>query len=198
MRIVLATKNEGKVREIEQMMEGTRIEMVSLNHFAALPEIVEDGATYLENALKKARTVSEFLGETVLADDSGLQVDALGGEPGVYSARYAGEGATDEENNAKLLAKLKEVPGEKKTASFYCALVLYQPGGHVHSFEALWRGRIIDEGRGANGFGYDPIFLDPNFNRTAAELPPEIKNKVSHRGQAFAKFKDWLAARRLE
>ena len=109
----MATKNEGKVREIAQMMEGAGIEMLSLNHFAALPEIVEDGTTYLENALKKARTVSEFLGETVLADDSGLQVDALGGEPGVYSARYAGEGATDEENNARLLAKLKEVPAEK-------------------------------------------------------------------------------------
>lgn len=197
MRIVLATKNEGKVREIAQMMEGTGIEMLSLNHFAAMPEIVEDGATYLENALKKARTVSEFLGETVLADDSGLQVDALGGEPGVYSARYAGEGATDEENNARLLAKLKEVPGEKRTAAFYCTLVLYQPEGLYHSFEAEWRGRIIDEGRGANGFGYDPIFLDPRFNRTAAELPPEIKNKVSHRGQAFSKFKDWLAAGRL-
>ena len=197
MRIVFATKNEGKVREISEMMEGTGIEMVSLNHFAALPEIVEDGATYLENALKKARIVSEFLGETVLADDSGLQVDALEGEPGVYSARYAGESATDEENNAKLLAKLKEVPGETRTASFFCALVLYQPGGLYHCFEADWRGRIIDEGRGANGFGYDPIFLDPNFNRTAAELPPEIKNKVSHRGQAFAKFKDWLAAGRL-
>ena len=194
MRIVLATKNEGKVREIAQMMEGAGIEMLSLNHFAALPEIVEDGATYLENALKKARTVSEFLGETVLADDSGLQVDALGGEPGVYSARYAGEGATDEENNARLLAKLKEVPGEKRTAAFYCALVLYQPGGLYHSFEACWRGRIIDEGRGANGFGYDPIFLDPIFNKTAAELPPEIKNKISHRGQAFSKFKAWLTA----
>ncbi|MDD4091214.1 MAG: non-canonical purine NTP pyrophosphatase, partial [Smithellaceae bacterium] len=103
MRIVFATKNEGKVREIAQMMEGTGIELVSLNHFAALPGIVEDGATYLENALKKARIVSEFLGETVLADDSGLQVEVLQGEPGVYSARYAGEGATDEENNAKLL-----------------------------------------------------------------------------------------------
>lgn len=196
MRIVFATKNEGKVQEIAQMMEKTGIDLVSLNHFATLPRIVEDGATYLENALKKARIVSEFSGETVLADDSGLQVDVLEGEPGIYSARYAGEGATDEENNAKLLAKLKEVPAEKRTASFFCALVLYRPGGVFHSFEAEWRGRIIDEGRGANGFGYDPIFLDSNFNRTAAELPSEIKNKVSHRGQAFAKFKAWLEAGR--
>ncbi len=198
MRIVFATKNEGKVREIGEMMKGTGIELVSLNHFAELPEIVEDGATYLENALKKARTVSEFLGETVLADDSGLQVEVLKGEPGVYSARYAGEGATDEENNAKLLAKLKEVPAEKRTASFFCALVLCRPGGRCHSFEAEWPGRIIDEGRGENGFGYDPIFLDPRSGRTAAELPPEIKNKVSHRGQAFAKFKAWLDAGGLE
>lgn len=194
MRIVFATKNEGKVREIKEMIDRVDIELVSLNHFAALPEIVEDGATYLENALKKARIVSEFTGETVLADDSGLQVNVLKGEPGVYSARYAGEGATDEENNAKLLAKLKDVPREKRTASFFCALVLYDLDGRYASFEAEWRGRIIDEGRGTNGFGYDPIFLDPKFNKTAAELPPEIKNKVSHRGQAFAKIKAWLDA----
>jgi XTP/dITP diphosphohydrolase len=168
--------------------------LVSLNHFAALPEIVEDGATYLENALKKARIVSEFTGETVLADDSGLQVNVLKGEPGVYSARYAGEGATDEENNAKLLARLKNIPEDKRTASFFCALVLYDRDGRYASFEAEWRGRIIDEGRGTNGFGYDPIFLDPKFNKTAAELPPDIKNKVSHRGQAFAKLKACLDA----
>ena len=194
MRIVFATKNEGKVREITEMIGRTDIELVSLNHFAALPEIVEDGATYLENALKKARIVSEFTGETVLADDSGLQVNVLKGEPGVYSARYAGEGATDEENNAKLLSRLKKIPEDKRTASFFCALVLYDRDGRYASFEAEWRGRIIDEGRGTNGFGYDPIFLDPKFNKTAAELPPEIKNKVSHRGQAFAKLKACLDA----
>jgi XTP/dITP diphosphohydrolase len=194
MRIVFATKNEGKVREITEMIDRTDIELVSLNHFAALPEIVEDGATYLENALKKARIVSEFTGETVLADDSGLQVNVLKGEPGVYSARYAGEGATDEENNAKLLARLKNIPEDKRTASFFCALVLYDRDGRYASFEAEWRGRIIDEGRGTNGFGYDPIFLDPKFNKTAAELPPDIKNKISHRGQAFAKLKACLDA----
>jgi XTP/dITP diphosphohydrolase len=194
MRIVFATKNEGKVREITEMIDRTDIELVSLNHFAALPEIVEDGATYLENALKKARIVSEFTGETVLADDSGLQVHVLKGEPGVYSARYAGEGATDEENNAKLLARLKNIPEDKRTASFFCALVLYDRDGRYASFEAEWRGRIIDEGRGTNGFGYDPIFLDPKFNKTAAELTSDIKNKVSHRGQAFAKLKACLDA----
>jgi XTP/dITP diphosphohydrolase len=194
MRIVFATKNEGKVREITEMIDRTDIELVSLNHFTSLPEIVEDGKTYLENALKKAKAISEFTGETVLADDSGLQVDVLEGEPGIYSARYAGEGATDEENNAKLLARLKNIPEDKRTASFFCALVLYDRDGRYASFEAEWRGRIIDEGRGTNGFGYDPIFLDPKFNKTAAELPPDIKNKVSHRGQAFAKLKACLDA----
>ena len=192
MRIVFATKNEGKVREITEMLCRTDVELVSLNHFTSVPEIVEDGKTYLENALKKAKIISEYTGEAVLADDSGLQVDALGGEPGVYSARYAGEGASDEENNAKLLAKLKDVPEEKRTASFFCALVLYHPDGRYQAFEARWRGRIIDERRGTNGFGYDPIFLWPQLDKTAAELPSEIKNKVSHRGQAFAKLKSHL------
>lgn len=192
MKIVFATRNEGKVREISEMLSRTDLELVSLNHFTSVPEIVEDGKTYLENALKKARTVSEYTGETVLADDSGLQVDALGGEPGVYSARYAGEGASDEENNAKLLAKLKGIPTEERGASFHCALVLYHPDGRYQAFEAKWPGRIIDERRGSNGFGYDPIFLWPELEKTAAELPPEIKNKVSHRGQAFAKLKSHL------
>lgn len=192
MRIIFATKNEGKVKEITEMLTFMNIELMSLNQFESLPEIVENGKTYLENALKKAKIISEFTGEIVLADDSGLQVDVLDGEPGVYSARYAGEGATDEENNAKLLAKLKGVPEEKRTASFFCALVLYHQDGDYSSFEAEWQGRIIDERRGTNGFGYDPIFLSPQLNKTAAELPPEIKNTISHRGQAFAKLKSHL------
>lgn len=192
MRIIFATKNEGKVKEITEMLTSMNIELISLNHFESLPEIVEDGKTYLENALKKAKIISEFTGEIVLADDSGLQVDVLGGDPGVYSARYAGEGATDEENNAKLLAKLKDVPRELRTASFFCALVLYRQDGNYNSFEAEWQGRIIDERRGTNGFGYDPIFLSPQLNKTAAELPPEIKNTISHRGRAFAKLKSHL------
>lgn len=195
MRIVFATKNEGKVREISEMLAGMDIELISLNNFKSLPEIVEDGKSYLENALKKAKIISEYTVETVLADDSGLSVDALDGEPGIYSARYAGENATDEENNVKLLLRLKDVPQEKRTASFFCALVLYHQDGRYYSFEARWPGRIIDERRGANGFGYDPIFLWPEMNKTAAELPPEIKNKVSHRGQAFAKLKSHLKKR---
>jgi len=192
MKIVFATKNEGKVKEIREMLEGMNIELISLNHYNHVPEIREDGKNFLENAFKKAKIISEFTGETVLADDSGLQVDILKGEPGIYSARYAGDEATDEENNNKLLAKLKDVPPQKRSASFFCLLVLYKKDGSYDSFEGRWDGQIIDERRGSNGFGYDPIFFVPELKLTAAELPPAIKNKISHRGQAFAKLKKVL------
>jgi XTP/dITP diphosphohydrolase len=195
MKIVFASGNEGKVKEIKEMLEGMGIELVSLKDYADVPEIVEDGNTFLENALKKAKIISEFTGETVLADDSGLQVEVLGGEPGVYSARYAGEKATDEENNSALLAKLKNIPQEKRTAFFRCMLVLYRRDGSYDYFDGKWNGQIIDERRGNNGFGYDPIFFVPELKKTAAELPAEIKNKVSHRGQAFAQLKKKLGER---
>ncbi|HNQ65111.1 MAG TPA: XTP/dITP diphosphatase [Smithella sp.] len=192
MKIVFASGNLGKVREIREMLSGMNIELASLKDYPDIPEIVEDGKTFLENALKKARTVSERTGRAVLADDSGLQVDALGGEPGIYSARYAGEGASDDDNIRLLLEKLKEVPPEKRTASFCCVLVLYNTDGTYESFESRWPGRIIDDRRGDNGFGYDPVFYVPELNKTAAELPPEIKNRISHRGQSFLKLKQFL------
>ena len=192
MKIVFASRNEGKVKEIREMLQEIDVKLVSLNNYANVPEIVEDGKSFLENALKKAKIISEFTGETVLADDSGLQVDVLGGEPGIYSSRYAGENATDEENIAKLIAKLKDIPQEKRAASFFCVLVLYRIDGSYDCFEGKWRGQIIDEPRGNNGFGYDPVFLVPELKMTAAELPAEIKNKVSHRGQAFAQLKKSL------
>jgi XTP/dITP diphosphohydrolase len=195
MKIVFASSNEGKVREIREMLEGMGIELISLSNYAGVPEIVEDGKSFQENALKKAKIISEFTGETVLADDSGLQVEVLAGEPGIYSSRYAGEKATDEENNTKLLTKLKNIPQEKRTAFFRCVLVLYRRDGSYDYFEGKWNGQIIDERRGNNGFGYDPIFLVPELKMTAAELPAEIKNKVSHRGQAFAQFKKKLGKR---
>ena len=195
MKIVFASSNEGKVREIREMLEGMGIELISLSNYAGVPEIVEDGKSFLENALKKAKIVSEYTGETVLADDSGLQIEVLGGEPGIYSSRYAGEKATDEENNTKLLTKLKNIPREKRTAFFICVLVLYRRDGSYDYFEGKWNGQIIDERRGNNGFGYDPIFLVPELKMTAAELPAEIKNKVSHRGQAFAQLKKKLGER---
>jgi len=195
MKIVFASGNEGKVKEIKEMLEGMGIELVSLKDYADVPEIVEDGKSFLENALKKARIISSFTGETVLADDSGLQVDVLGGEPGIYSARYAGDKANDDDNINLLLAKLKDIPQEKRTASFCCALVLYKVDGSYDSFESKWKGLIIDDRRGSNGFGYDPVFFDPELKKTAAELPPEIKNRVSHRGQAFAELKRKLVER---
>ena len=195
MKIVFASGNEGKVKEIREMLEGMGIELVSLTDYKGVPEIVEDGKTFLENALKKAKVISGFTGETVLADDSGLQVDVLGGEPGIYSARYAGEKATDDDNINLLLARLKNIPQEKRTAFFCCALVLYRTNGSYDCFESKWQGLIIDDRRGNNGFGYDPVFFLPELNKTAAELPPEIKNKVSHRGQAFAKLKNTLRER---
>ena len=195
MKIVFATGNKGKVREVREMLDGIGIEFVSLSDYAHVPEIVEDGKSFLENALKKAKIVSEYTGETVLADDSGLQVEVLAGEPGIYSSRYAGEKATDEENNTKLLTKLKNIPQEKRAAFFICVLVLYRRDGSYDYFEGKWNGQIIDERRGNNGFGYDPIFLVPELKMTAAELPTEIKNKISHRGQAFAQLKKKLGER---
>ena len=192
MKIVFASGNEGKVKEVEFMLSGTGIDLVSLNSYSEVPEVVEDGSSFLENALKKARIIAEFTGETVLADDSGLLVDILNGEPGIYSARYAGPRATDKENNARLLAKLKDIPQEKRIASFQCVLVLYRKDGTFDSFEGKWQGQIIDEPRGSNGFGYDPIFWIPELKMTAAQLSAPVKNKLSHRGQAVAKFKESL------
>jgi XTP/dITP diphosphohydrolase len=192
MKIVFASRNEGKVKEIRAMLQEIDVKLVSLNNYDNAPEIVEDGKSFLDNALKKAKIISEFTGETVLADDSGLQVDVLGGEPGIYSSRYAGENATDEENIAKLIAGLKGIPQEKREASFFCVLVLYRIDGSYECFEGKWRGQIIDEPRGNNGFGYDPVFMVPELKMTAAELPAGIKNKVSHRGQAFAQLKKSL------
>ncbi|MDM7988015.1 MAG: XTP/dITP diphosphatase [Smithella sp.] len=195
MKIVFASSNEGKVKEIREMLDGMGVELVSLKNYGGAPEIVEDGKTFLENALKKARTISAFTGETVLADDSGLMVEALGGEPGIYSARYAGEKATDDDNIDLLLSRLKNISQEKRTAFFCCALVLYRTDGSYDSFESKWPGMIIDDRRGDNGFGYDPVFYVPELKKTAAEMPPELKNRVSHRGQAFAKLKNALEAK---
>lgn len=174
------------------MLGGTDLEVHSLKDFPDIPDIAEDGKSFFENALVKARTVSRLTGETVLADDSGLEVDALCGAPGIYSSRYAGAEATDEKNILKLLDDLKDVPAENRTAAFRCFLVLYRPDGTYETFEGRWPGRILLKPRGKGGFGYDPVFEDPELGLTAAELPPEVKNAVSHRGQAFASFRKWL------
>ncbi len=174
------------------MLRDLDIEVLSLRSYPDVPEVEEDGLTFYENALKKAREASRHTREAVLADDSGLEVDALGGEPGIHSARYSGPAATDATNNLKLLRMLRDVPREKRGAAFRCVLVLYRPDGQSESFEGAWRGEILFVPRGTMGFGYDPLFLDEKQGLSAAELPPEIKNRISHRGRAFAKFREWL------
>nr|HPG71308.1 XTP/dITP diphosphatase [Syntrophales bacterium] len=197
-RIVLATRNEGKVRELKQMLRDLPVEVLSLRDIPGVPEVEEDGETFRENALKKAGEVARHTSEAVLADDSGLEVDALGGEPGIHSARYSGEAASDESNNRKLLFDLRNVPQGKRGAAFRCVLALSDPDGRSEVFEGTWRGEILFEPRGSMGFGYDPLFLDTRQGLTAAELPPEVKNRISHRGQAFAKFRAWLLKKRSQ
>ena len=168
------------------------LEIRSLADYGDVPDVVEDGNSYRENALKKARAYSVVTGETVLADDSGLEVDFLQGAPGIYSSRYAGPDATDEENYRKLLQALEGVAPEKRGAMFRCVLVLYHSDGQCESFEGTWRGMIHTEPVGEKGFGYDPVFYLPVLGLTVAQLAPETKNKLSHRAQALELFKKWL------
>ncbi len=174
------------------MLKGLDINISSLDDFSDLPEIREDGRSYRENALKKARFVSEATGEAVLADDSGLEVDALDGAPGIYSARYAGDHATDKENIMKLLADLQGVPQEKRGAAYHCVLVFYRPGGAYEAFTGHWEGRIHDMPLGEAGFGYAPVFFLPDRGITVGQLPLDVKNRISHRGQALRGFKKSL------
>jgi XTP/dITP diphosphohydrolase len=181
---VVATSNPGKVREIAEILADAPVELVSLVAFGELPDVVEDGATFMENAIKKALHFARLTGEWTLADDSGLEVDALGGAPGVFSARYAGEPKDDAANNRKLIAELRGVPPERRTSRFRCAAVLADGERILAMAEGTIEGVIIDQPRGANGFGYDPHFFVPALGRTTAELDPAHKNRISHRGQA--------------
>jgi len=192
-RIVVATTNPGKLREIEAILAPLRWEVVPVSAYPGLPEIAEDGASFEENALKKARLTAAFTNEVALADDSGLEVDYLDGAPGVYSARFAGEPKDDAANNIKLLRLLEGVPWERRTARFRCVVAVATPGGRTATAEGACEGYILLEPRGAGGFGYDPLFYFPEHQKTFAELPPEVKNRVSHRARALAKIKDVLA-----
>jgi len=185
LKVVLATRNEGKVREIADILAPFGFEAVSLREFPEIGEISEDGDTFKENAMIKATAVSGQTGLLALADDSGLEVDALDGEPGIYSSRFAGEGKNDQANNRKLLELLSGVPAEKRTARFQCVVAIAEPDGWVHIAEGSCEGVIVDEPRGQGGFGYDPLFYVPAYNRTFAELDPAIKNKISHRAKAL-------------
>lgn len=182
-KIIFATKNSGKLREVIHILGEKYFELLSLNDFNNVEEIVEDGNTFEENAIKKAKYVYEKFGLPVLADDSGLVVEQLNGEPGIYSARYAGENATDEENNLKLIEKVKDLP-EPHRAKFVCAAVYYD-GNIILNALGEVIGRLLLEPRGKNGFGYDPLFLPDGYDQTTAELSIDEKNKISHRSKAF-------------
>ncbi len=191
-RIIFATGNEGKMREIREILRDLDVEILSLKEAGIHVDIVEDGTTFEENAVIKARTISEMTGEIVLADDSGLEIDYLNKEPGVYSARYMGEDTSYHIKNANLIQRLEGVPDEKRTARFVCAVAAAFPNGTVKTVRGTMEGRIGYEERGENGFGYDPIFFLPEFQCTSAELSMEEKNQISHRGKALRAIKDEL------
>jgi XTP/dITP diphosphohydrolase len=183
--IVLATRNAGKIRELSAMLAEYDIEVRSLDDFPDIGEIPEEGDTFEANALQKACTVARLSGLVAVADDSGLVVDALGGAPGVNSARYAGSHGDDAANNDKLLRELEHVPDEERSARFVCVMAACAPTGAQITARGEWEGRIIREERGEGGFGYDPLFLDPTDGKTGAELPKDVKNARSHRGKAL-------------
>jgi XTP/dITP diphosphohydrolase len=194
-RIIFATGNEGKMREIREILKDLNMEILSMKEAGIDIEIVEDGKTFEENALIKARAIAQTEqcrehGDIVLADDSGLEVDYLNKEPGIYSARYMGEDTSYRIKNQNIIDRLEGVPDEKRTARFVCAIGAVFPDGRVVTTRGTIEGRIGYEERGTNGFGYDPIFYLPEYGCSTAELPMEIKNKLSHRGNALQALKE--------
>jgi XTP/dITP diphosphohydrolase len=190
---VLASANRHKVREIRALLADLPVTVRSLGEFPGAPEVVEDGATYRENALKKARSAAGFTGKPALADDTGLEVDALDGRPGLYAARFAGEGCTFQDNIAKLLRLLEGVPAaERRGARFVCVLAFVVPGGRELVVEGELRGRITEAQAGVSGFGYDPVFFVSEVGKTLAELSFEEKNRISHRRRALDKAREFL------
>jgi XTP/dITP diphosphohydrolase len=195
-RLLLASANRGKLRELRTILRGLPVELVGLAEVGRgdPPEVEETGETFLANALLKARAYAAWSGLAAVADDSGLEVDALGGAPGVRSARYAGPGASDQANLDKLLAALTGVPPERRTARFRCVAALHDPatGSEDHA-EAAWEGRVLDTPRGSGGFGYDPVFLPDGWDRTSAEVDQATKDAASHRGKAFRALRPAIA-----
>ncbi len=195
--IVLATTNKGKLREMQNIFKAYPVELKTLSDFGPIPEVIEDGETFDDNAYKKAAFTARILGYPALADDSGLCVDALNGAPGVYSARYAGENATDADNVAKLLDAMADQ--ENRKASFQCVISIALPTGPALTYEGICEGVLTREPAGENGFGYDPLFFFPAYNKTFAQISMEEKAKVSHRGKALGeinreidKILDWI------
>lgn len=191
-RMIFATGNAGKMKEIRMIMADFGMEILSMKEAGIQADIEENGTTYEENALIKARAVAALTGSLVLADDSGLEVDWLGKEPGVHSARYMGEDTSYNIKNANIISRLEGVPEEKRTARFVCAIAAVFPDGRELTVKAAVEGRIGYEEKGANGFGYDPIFYVPELQKTTAELTEEEKNQISHRGRALRLMKEEL------
>ena len=196
-RIIFATGNSGKMKEIREILSDLNVEVVSMKEAGITADIVEDGATFEENAVIKARAIMEITNEIVLADDSGLEIDYLNKEPGIYSARYMGEDTSYRIKNKNLIDRLEGVSDAKRTARFVCAVAAAFPGGEVVTVRGTIEGIIGYEERGENGFGYDPIFYVPEYGCSTAELPLEEKNKISHRGKALRKMKKELKSRKV-
>ncbi|MEY2526478.1 MAG: XTP/dITP diphosphohydrolase [Verrucomicrobiota bacterium] len=194
MDLLLATHNAHKTREFAAIL-GNEFHVRDLSSARNIPEIKETGHTFAENAILKALAVAQDRQVLVVADDSGLEVEALGGAPGIYSARYAGDNATDKDNVAKLLSELRRrnLPSHERSARFRCVLALARAGKLLGTFEGVAEGVIVDLARGTGGFGYDPIFVPEDFDKTFAELPAETKNRISHRAKAIASLRDHLA-----
>lgn len=186
MQLIVATRNAHKTREIQSIL-GPQFEVNDLRAYPEIPQVSESGRTFEQNAKRKVVAVSKSIPGFVIADDSGLEVDALGGAPGIYSARYAGKNATDEDKIDKLLLELKRVSGTKgaRRARFRCVIALARNGNVIGTFESIVEGTIADKARGSGGFGYDPIFIPEGFQQTFAELPAEVKNAMSHRAKAI-------------
>jgi XTP/dITP diphosphohydrolase len=192
MEIVLATRNKKKIEEIKRITENMAIHIFTLDDFPGCPEVEEDGATFEENALKKAMTVARYTGKPALADDSGLEVYAMNGAPGTLSARYSGEDADDRRNLEKLLHEMRSMAGRQRNARFVCCVALALPDGSVNTFYGYAEGRIGTEPKGLNGFGYDPVFYPDGYGKTFAEMSDREKDAISHRGKAMKEVQRYL------
>lgn len=192
IEVVIATKNEKKLRELKRYLKSVKAHVISLKDIDNPPPTREDKSTFKGNAIKKALTISRFTNGVVLADDSGLCVDVLGGQPGVKSARFAGQSKKDHDNNEKLLKMMEAVPAGKRTARFVCAIAIADKGRIVKVFEEHCSGRIADSVRGRHGFGYDPLFLIPKYKKTFGELGLKVKDRMSHRSKALKKARKFL------
>ena len=188
-RIVLGSRNKKKTQEVAEILARFGFTIVPVTEFPGVPEVDEDGLTFAENAAKKATEVAISTGQWVIGEDSGLQVDALNGAPGIYSARFSGPEATDEKNNEKLIAELAGIPDERRGAGYLCSIALSDPQGVVRiAVEGTCRGRILTDANGSGGFGYDPYFLIPEYHQTFGQLSSRVKHRLSHRARAFGKF----------